>query len=80
MSKLKWQCRRGMKELDVLLESYLERHYPHASPEQQHAFAHLLTCTDEDLYQWIMQKQTPEQVDAAQFNLLECLRCWSSSN
>ncbi|MEI6706081.1 MAG: succinate dehydrogenase assembly factor 2, partial [Methylococcales bacterium] len=27
LAKLKWQCRRGMKELDLLLENYLATDY-----------------------------------------------------
>ena len=28
IGKLRWRCRRGMKELDLLTLGYLERHYP----------------------------------------------------
>jgi antitoxin CptB len=27
LSRLRWLCRRGMKELDVVMSRYLEQHY-----------------------------------------------------
>jgi antitoxin CptB len=43
---LRWRCRRGMKELDLLLERYLQDHYAHAPRERQRAFERLLTLPD----------------------------------
>ena len=43
---LRWRCRRGMKELDLLLERFLQSGYDHAPPERQRAFEHLLTLPD----------------------------------
>lgn len=45
-AKLKWLCRRGMKELDLLFEGYLERDYPGASCAQRQAFVKLLGYQD----------------------------------
>ena len=39
---LRWRCRRGMRELDVLLERYLRERYPSAPAAEQQAFAALL--------------------------------------
>ena len=35
---LQWRQRRGMKELDVLLERYFRRHYETSPPAQQDAY------------------------------------------
>ena len=32
-SQLRWQCRRGMRELDDLLTAYLDRHYEQGPPD-----------------------------------------------
>lgn len=48
-SRLKWHCRRGMRELDVLLERYLERDYKDASPVQKAAFETLLSLQDPEI-------------------------------
>jgi antitoxin CptB len=48
-NKLRWRCRRGMRELDVLLERYLRDRWPGAAPGQQAAFAALLELPDPEL-------------------------------
>ena len=47
--KLRWRCRRGMKELDVLLERYLEARYPEAKAAEREAFERLLDAPDPEL-------------------------------
>ena len=47
--RLKWRCRRGMRELDVLLGRYLAEVWPAASEAQQRAFAALLEWPDPEL-------------------------------
>jgi len=47
--RLRWRCRRGMRELDVLLERYLRDAWPTASPERRAAFRSLLELADPDL-------------------------------
>ncbi len=42
IARLKWRCRRGMKELDVLLERYVVNHYAQAPASQQAAFRELM--------------------------------------
>jgi antitoxin CptB len=46
LSLLKWQCRRGTKELDLVLTSYLESYYQAASRREQSAFNQLLELED----------------------------------
>ena len=43
-ARLKWQCRRGMRELDLLLEEFLEHRYQSLSQPDRDAFARLLEC------------------------------------
>ena len=63
LSRLKWRCRRGMRELDVLLERFLERQYLAASTEIQIAFARLLTLPDPEIFALIMGRQITENPD-----------------
>lgn len=53
-SRLKWQCRRGMRELDLVLEAFLESHYDRLTPEAQADFEHLLARPNEELMDWLM--------------------------
>ena len=48
---MRWRCRRGVKELDVLLTAYLERYYSSAPITHQRTFERLLELPDPDLLQ-----------------------------
>jgi len=65
MGKLRWRCRRGMKELDLLTLGYLERHYPTAPAEEQQAFAALLELQDPLLMSYMVGRETPADATAA---------------
>jgi antitoxin CptB len=49
LSRLRWRCRRGMRELDVLLLRYLDREFPAAAPSAQRAFERLLSAQDPEI-------------------------------
>ncbi len=54
IKKLKWQCRRGMLELDVVLAPFLETFYADLEPSLQKEFVALLEHADPDIYTWVM--------------------------
>ena len=56
---LRWRQRRGMKELDVLLERYFRRHYETAPVEEREAFARLLEHEDPEIWLWVVGQQDP---------------------
>lgn len=60
-SRLIWRCRRGIREMDILLLDYLETHYDNASTEDQDTFEELLEEADLDILSWIMEKTTPDE-------------------
>jgi antitoxin CptB len=59
LAKLKWRCRRGMKELDVLLTRYLEQYYEPACLTEQRAFQALLELSDAKLYNYLIKNEKP---------------------
>jgi antitoxin CptB len=59
--RLRWRCRRGMKELDILLTRYLDERYGSASTEERHAFQHLLDTQDPVLYAYCMGQERPPE-------------------
>ncbi len=67
LARLRWRCRRGMKELDTLLVRYLEAHYVAASPEDQGRFLELLELQDPDLAAYVLGRATPEDPAFAHF-------------
>jgi antitoxin CptB len=57
--KLRWRCRRGMRELDVLLTRYVDEDYRTAAPEQQDAFRRLLEMQDPVMHAYFLGRETP---------------------
>jgi len=58
-ARLTWHCRRGMLELDLILQRFLANHVDMLSDEQIEAFEQLLTSQDPDLYAWLMGYESP---------------------
>ncbi len=54
LDSLRWQCRRGMLELDFVLERYLDEHYEQADEAEQALFHELLTAQDPELQVWLL--------------------------
>jgi antitoxin CptB len=59
LSKLRWRCRRGTKELDTLTTRYLEHFYENADQNEQSAFEELLTLQDPELHGILTRDQQP---------------------
>ena len=64
-SRLRWQCRRGMRELDELLVRYLEQRYPTDSEADKAAFREVLTLADPELNAYLLQRQVPSSKQVA---------------
>ena len=58
-SKLYWQCRRGMLELDLLLQVFLDRDYDDLSNQEQVVFQHLLEYQDQMLLNYLLGRSVP---------------------
>ena len=56
--RLRWGCRRGMLELDLLLLPFFEKYYSQLSPREQTLFETLLKYPDPDLYGYLTGGQT----------------------
>lgn len=59
LAQLRWRCRRGMRELDVVLERYLEQRYASAPIAEQQAFEALLDLPDPQLLAYVMRREEP---------------------
>ncbi len=60
LARLKWQCRRGTKELDFLLNRYLETGYLVADEGERALFVELLGMEDDMLVGVLMGDRKPE--------------------
>ena len=59
-ARLRWQCRRGMKELDALLIAYLERRFPAADEAEKSAFSAFLELPDPVLIDYLLNRKVAE--------------------
>ncbi|HJX16564.1 MAG TPA: succinate dehydrogenase assembly factor 2 [Acidiferrobacterales bacterium] len=59
LRRLRWQCRRGLLELDLLFVRFLEQHYDALSVAEQGAFQRLLEQPDQILLAWLQGQQEP---------------------
>jgi antitoxin CptB len=70
--RLRWRCRRGILELDLVLGAFLDQHYAHLSRDEQEAFARLLTLPDPTLLAYVHGLQEPDDNELR--NLVRKLR------
>ena len=71
-SRLLWQCRRGMLELDAMLQAFMDKAYDDLSEQQQKAFEILLQTPDQLLLEYLMGRTIPIDKDVAY--VARCIR------
>jgi antitoxin CptB len=59
VNRLKWLCRRGMKELDVLLERFIEGNLDSLAQGSWPEFESLLQTEDDALWDWFQDTSGP---------------------
>lgn len=75
--RLRWRCRRGMRELDQLLTGWLDSRWPVATAGERANFEHLLAVEDDQLWRWCMGREQPESKDM--LSLVDQLRTITST-
>ncbi|OAI17838.1 hypothetical protein A1359_05550 [Methylomonas lenta] len=66
LNRLRWRCRRGTLELDLLLIRYLENVYLAAEAKEKQVFLQLLELEDTDLLRYLMGEGLSSDVDLAE--------------
>ena len=64
-ARIKWACRRGMLELDVVIMPFFEERFEQLSIAEKQDFVALLECQDPDLFAWIMGHARSENLKHA---------------
>lgn len=72
LPRLRWLCRRGMKELDVVMTGYLDNYYSDACSTDQQSFKSLLDMPDPDLFALLVGRDSSSDDNIAR--LLKTLR------
>ena len=65
LSRMRWAARRGMLELDLLLEPFVRHCYQSLPERQQGYYRKLLGCEDQDLHSWFLGRVRPEDEELA---------------
>ncbi len=65
LNRLRWRCRRGMRELDQLLTRYLDRAWSEDSEHGRGVFLKLLDSEDDRLWHWFMGHEEPADAEIA---------------
>lgn len=63
MNRMLWASRRGMLELDLVLEPFVRNCYAHLSEQDKQRYRSLVTCEDQDLFDWFLRKGQPDTDD-----------------
>ena len=64
-NQLAWQCRRGMRELDELLNRFLDMRYSSLDKTGRQNFSTLLEYPDAVLLELLMGRMAPADKDVA---------------
>ncbi len=65
LSRLRWQCRRGMLELDEFLLSFLDKQFINLSDEKKQIFEKILKFPDNELLEYLLDKTQASDTDVA---------------
>ncbi len=66
LARLRWKCRRGMLELDLLLRAFINGGYAQLDAAQRARFDQLLDYPDALLLEWLMGRIRPTDKDVVQ--------------
>jgi antitoxin CptB len=53
--RLRWQCRRGMLELDIILNRFVDQYWQDLDNDLKAEFELLLRCPDQQLQKWLCE-------------------------
>ena len=72
LERVRWRARRGMLELDIILERFIQMHYEQLNDVDKQAFEVLLDMPDNPLWDMIAGRQAV--ADSVQQALIEKIK------
>jgi antitoxin CptB len=57
LERARWRCRRGLLELDIVLQRFMDQHYAQLDEEGLQRFEQLLALPDNDLWDLVTARQ-----------------------
>lgn len=57
LERARWRCRRGLLELDIILQRFMDLRYAQLNETELQQFETLLSLSDNDLWDMIAEKK-----------------------
>jgi antitoxin CptB len=65
INRMRWAARRGMLELDLVLEPFVTGRYADLDERDRERFQQLMICEDQDLFSWFLGREQPRDEELA---------------
>jgi antitoxin CptB len=65
VNRMRWASRRGMLELDLVLEPFVSARYAQLNDRDKARYRNLMLCEDQELFGWFLGRQTPDDPEIA---------------
>jgi len=65
INRMRWAARRGMLELDLVLEPFVNACYADLDERDRERFQQLMICEDQDLFGWFLGREQPPDEELA---------------
>ena len=65
INRMRWASRRGMLELDLVLEPFVTARYSKLDERDRLRFQQLMVSEDQDLFGWFLGRQQPQDPELA---------------
>lgn len=65
LNRMRWAARRGMLELDLVLEPFVTARYASLAERDRERFQQLMICEDQDLFLWFLRREQPADEELA---------------
>lgn len=64
-NRMRWASRRGMLELDLVLEPFVNQHFPQLDAVDRDRYRQLMLSEDQELFGWFLRREVPEDPELA---------------
>ncbi len=65
INRMRWAARRGMLELDLVLEPFVSSRYAELDASDRATFQRLMLCEDQELFAWFLRREQPSDPELA---------------
>lgn len=74
INRLKWQSRRGMLELDLVLDKFIDNYYDDLTNKLTQQYVLLMQFSDYDIYNWITNCDKNIIIDSSVYEIIKFIR------